>query len=161
MGPHGFCYFRQILLLAVLSTPVAAAGGDMKMAMPMADAAAHFKPTREAYTGDHQFLVKLLAVPSPIPFEKHFTLRFAVYDGHDTKKKLSDANLKVSAGMRHGMKQGFTHSMESAPKIAGKDGVFTVTGVYFHMMGAWTLEATVEEGGKQGVADFQLPCCGQ
>jgi len=158
---HDTLHFVRILLLAALAAPVVAAAGDVNMSMPMADAPAHFRPTREAYTDNHQFLVKLLAVPSPVPFEEYFTLRFAVYDGHDSTKKLSGAVLKVSAGMRHGMKQGYAHGMESAPKITGKDGVFTVSGMYFHMMGAWTLEASVEEGGKRGIAFFQLPCCGQ
>jgi hypothetical protein len=154
-------FVMQVLLLAFLATPAAAAAGDMKMPMPMTDTPADFKPTRSAYTQDHQFLVKLLSVPVPIPFQKYFVLTFAVYDGHNPGKKLSDADLAISAGMRHGMKHGFTHGMASAPRISTKDGVFTVSGMYFTMMGPWTLEVSVSRGGNRGVAYFQLPCCQQ
>ncbi|MGH7090304.1 MAG: hypothetical protein ACREFQ_15515 [Stellaceae bacterium] len=135
--------------------------GEMHMPMGMADKPAGFAPTKQAYTGNHQFLVKLLSVPTPIPFEKYFDLRFSVYDGKDPAKQLSDARLQVFAGMRHGLKQGFAHGMQSSPKVATKNGVFTVSGMFFHMTGSWTLRTTVKERGVTGIAYFQLPCCGQ
>lgn len=153
-----------IAVLCAAAAPAAlAASGDMNkpMSMPMPDKPVKFDATRQAYTGDHRFLVKLLSVPKPIPYEKYFDLRFAVYDGRDPSKPLSDAQLQVNAGMRHGLKQGMAHGMQSAPKVAEKDGAFDVSGMYFHMMGPWTVEAVVREGGKQGTATFQLPCCGQ
>jgi hypothetical protein len=158
---------RFLVIAAVLTALVvqalAADQGEMKtpMNMPMSDAPAHFKPTRSAYTEHHLFLVKLLAVPTPIPYEKYFTIRLGVYDGAAPHKKLSDAALEVYAGMRHGMKTGFAHGMNSSPKVATEDGVVNVSGMYFHMMGAWTLKATVKEGDKEDVAYFQLPCCGK
>jgi hypothetical protein len=114
-----------------------------------------------AYTGNHQFLVKITDLPNPIPYQKYFTLRFAVYDGHHPDKQLSDAHLTLFAGMRHGMKQGFAHGMQSTPKIGENAGAVTADGMYFHMMGKWTLKVAVKEGGKQGVAYFDLPCCGK
>lgn len=151
----------KVALALVLLAPAAAvaASGDMKMPMPMTDTPADFKPTRSAYTADHRFLVRLLSVPAPIPFQKYFTVTFGVYDGHDPGKKLSDVELTIAAGMRHGMQHGFKHGMASAPKISSKDGVFDVSGMYFTMMGPWTLEVTVSQGSKRGVAYFQLPCC--
>jgi hypothetical protein len=140
--------------------PVAVLAGD-QMPMSMSDAPAHFKPTLSIYTAKHEFLVKLTSLPSPIPYQKYFTLRFAIYDGHHPDKRLPDAKLALSAGMHHGMKHGFAHGMQSAPKIAGKDGTFTVDGMYFHMMGKWTLNVTVTQAGRHDVAYFDLPCCGK
>lgn len=160
--------YRAASLLAAIIFAVAANSslaeansvhsGGMKMAIP--EGPAHFAPTREAYTTNHLFLVKLTALPQPIPFEKYFTLRFAIYDGHHPTKHLADATLQVFAGMRHRLKHGFAHGMESAPEMAKKGGVITVSGMYFHMMGPWVLKTTVHDGGKAGVAYFRLPCCG-
>jgi hypothetical protein len=154
-----------VAVLAVVTAPLAAADegttNGMKMNMPMSDAPAHFKPTRSAYTAHHLFLVKLLAVPTPIPYEKYFTIRLGIYDGAAPHKKLSDAAVEIYAGMRHGMKTGFAHGMNSSPKVASDDGIVDVSGMYFHMMGAWTLKATVRQGGKEDVAYLQLPCCGK
>jgi hypothetical protein len=150
-------------MLAALAVPAVAADQDetkMPMNMPMSDAPAHFKPTRSAYTEHHQFLVRLLSVPAPIPYEKYFSIRLGVYDGAVPHKQLSDATIVIEAGMRHGMKTGFAHGMNSSPKVASERGIVSVSGMYFHMMGAWTLKATVTEGGKEDVAYFQLPCCG-
>jgi hypothetical protein len=154
-----------VAVLAVFTAPLAAADEGamtgMKMNMPMSDAPAHFKPTRSAYTAHHLFLVKLLAVPTPIPYEKFFTIRLGIYDGAAPHKKLSDAAVEIYAGMRHGMKTGFAHGMNSSPKVTSNDGIVDVSGMYFHMMGAWTLKATVQRGGKADVAYLQLPCCGK
>lgn len=100
-------------------------------------------------------------MPQPIPYEKYFELRFAVFDGQHPDKELKDAKLAVAAGMRHGLKTGFAHGMQSAPKLAETGGEFTLSGMYFHMMGPWVIEVKVEEGGKHGTADFRLPCCGR
>jgi hypothetical protein len=152
-------------VLALFAAPLAAAdegtSNGMKMNMPMSDAPAHFKPTRSAYTAHHLFLVKLLAVPTPIPYEKYFTIRLGIYDGAPPHKKLSDAAVEIYAGMRHGMKTGFAHGMNSSPKVTSDAGIVDVSGMYFHMMGAWTLKATVRQGGKDDVAYLQLPCCGK
>jgi len=154
-----------VAVLAVFTAPIAAADegatNGMKMNMPMSDAPAHFKPTHSAYSEHHLFLVKLLAVPLPIPYEKYFTIRLGVYDGAAPHKKLSDATVEIYAGMRHGMKTGFAHGMNSSPKVTSDDGIVDVSGMYFHMMGAWTLKATVKQGGKEDVAYLQLPCCGK
>jgi hypothetical protein len=133
-------------------------GMHMKMAMP--EEPAHFAPTRQAYTENRRFLVKLATLPQPIPYQKYFDLRFVVYDGRNPQKELTDAKLTVEAGMRHGLKHGFAHGMQSTPKLSEKDGEFTLSGMYFHMMGPWVIKLTVEEGGKQGTAYFRLPCCG-
>jgi hypothetical protein len=167
------CLIRSGILIAGLAAPLAAvaAGMDMpgsaaesghsKMAMPMADEPAHFEPTRAAYTTDHRFLVKLVSLPSPIPYEKYFTVKLAVYEGHEPHHKVTSARLAIFAGMRHGMKHGFAHGMQSSPKLAEHHGVVTVSGMYFHMMGPWVLKATVHEAGKSSVAYFKLPCCGR
>jgi hypothetical protein len=147
--------------LLAAAMPALAASGDMNMPMSMAEPPAVIEPTAQAWTAGHRFLVKLVAVPRPIPYEKYFDLRLAVFDGRDPAKRLTNATLQVDVGMRHGMTHGFAHGMQSAPKIAAKDGVFTVSGMYFHMMGPWTLRATVHRGGRTGTAEFQLPCCGQ
>jgi hypothetical protein len=152
-----------VAVLAVFTAPLAAADeGAMNGAkMPMSDAPAHFKPTRSVYTTHHLFLVKLLTVPTPIPYEKYFTIRLGIYDGAAPHKKLSDAAVEIYAGMRHGMKTGFAHGMNSTPKVTSDAGIVEVSGMYFHMMGAWTLKAMVRQGGKEDVAYLQLPCCGK
>ena len=106
--------------LLLLCSPALAAGqmSGHHMKMPMADKPAHFKPALSAYTAKHAFLVKLTGLPHPIPYQKYFTLRFAVFDGHHPDKRLARAKLKLFAGMRHGMKHGFAHGMQSAPKIS-------------------------------------------
>jgi hypothetical protein len=120
---------------------------------------AHFTPKRSAITTNHQFLIKLAKLPDPIPYQKYFTLGFTIYDGNDPTKQLKDAHLSLFAGMRHGMPHGFAHGMQSTPKIVDTNGTLTAEGMYFHMLGKWTLRTTVTEGGKQDVAYFDLPCC--
>jgi hypothetical protein len=146
--------------LAALAAPAAAAG-DMKMNMPMSDAPAHFKVARAVYTTDHRYLVKLVSLPSPIPYEKYFALRFKVYEGKAPHRQLTDARIGIEAGMRHGLKHGFAHGMDSAPKLASENGAVTVSGMYFHMMGPWVVKLTVDERGKPSTAYFKLPCCGK
>lgn len=146
-------------VLLATAVPAQAQSGAGKMKMPMSDKPAHFAPTRQAYTGDHRLLVKLLSVPKSIPFEKYFDLRFGVYDAKHPRERLQHAHFAIYAGMRHGLKHGFAHGMQSSPKVDAKNGVFTVKGMYFHMMGPWTLKTTVKEGKETGVAYFQLPCC--
>lgn len=162
---HAFApAFIAALFLALLSmaavTSAQAAMKQAAMKMEMSDTPAHFAPTKAAYSNGHAFLVRLLAVPKPIPFEKYFTVRFGVYDGHHPKHLLSNASLKLNAGMRHGLKHGFAHGMESSPKISDKGGVFTVSGMYFHMNGPWVLKMWVRDGAKHGIVYFKLPCCG-
>ena len=118
-------------------------------------------PAREAYTADHQLLVRLLSVPNPIPMEKYFSLRLAIYDGNDPRRQLQDVQLQVAAGMSHGMAQGFAHGMQSSPQIEIQNGIATVSGMFFHMAGEWTLQVTVHAGGHDGMASFNLPCCEQ
>jgi hypothetical protein len=122
---------------------------------------AHVAPARQAYTADRRFLVKLLSLPDPIPFEQYFALRLEVYDGRNPAQPLADARIQVLAGMAHGLGQGFAHGMQSSPQVATRAGVALVSGMYFHMTGAWTMEVTVHRGAEEGVASFQLPCCGQ
>ncbi len=116
-------------------------------------------PTAEAYTANRQFLVRLLAVPKPIPYEKYFSVAVGVYDANNPARHLSDLQLGVVAGMSHGLGQGFAHTMQSSPKIEVRDGVATVSGLYFHMKGSWTLEVTVRMRDEKSAAYFQLPCC--
>jgi hypothetical protein len=137
------------------------ASGLRGMEMPVPEGSANFEPTRQAFTPDHQFLVKLLSLPTPIPFEKYFQLRFAVYDGHEPTRQITGATMEVFAGMRHGLKHGFAHGMQSSPRVESKGGVFTVSGMYFHMRGHWVLKITVRKGPKKGTAYFHLPCCGR
>ena len=148
----------RIALFLVAVTPVSAGAQMSDMKMPMDAKSAQ---TRQAYTTNHEFLVRLVSVPSPIPYEKYFTVKLEVYDGGEPPVKMPDAQVSVVAGMRHGMKTGFAHGMQSAPKVAEKNGVVIVSGMYFHMQGPWTLQTTVKNGSKEGVAYLTLPCCGQ
>jgi hypothetical protein len=116
-------------------------------------------PTAEAYTTDRHFLVRLLSVPKPIPYEKYFSVAVEVYAANNPARRLSDVQLGVVAGMSHGLEQGFAHSMQSLPKIEVRDGVATISGLYFHMMGSWTMEVTVRMRDEESAAYFQLPCC--
>ena len=137
-----------------------AAVSSMLMATVMSDTPAHFNPKRSVYTTDHKFLVKLVKVPDPIPYQRYFVLRFAIYDGHDPNQLLQQARMTIFAGMRHGLKHSFAHGMQSSPKLVDQDGAMDVEGMYFHMQGKWTLRVTVTYGNEQGVAYFDLPCCG-
>jgi hypothetical protein len=133
--------------------------GDMKM--PMAEQPANFKPATQAYTTNHVFLVKVVTLPDPIPYEKHFAMTFSVYDGRHPDRRLPGAEVHVTAGMRHGQKTGFAHGMQSTPKVERKGGVDTVSGLYFHMLGTWTLQVDVQDGDERGTAYLDLPCCAQ
>ena len=156
---NGLIYrIRFGALLAAFAAPAFAAG---TMNMPMSDAPAHFKVVRAVYTTDHRFLVKLLSLPAPIPYQKYFRLRLAVFSARPPHAKLPHARVEIEAGMRHGLKHGFAHGMDSAPRLATRDGVTTVSGMYFHMMGPWVLKATVRAGGEPSTAYFRLPCCGK
>ncbi len=143
------------VLAAALAMPAITA-----TAMEMSGTPAHFSPTRTAYSADHAFLVKLLSVPKPILFEKYFSLKFAVYNGHHPGTPLPNASMRIFAGMRHGLKHGFAHGMQSSPKISSHNGVFTVQGMYFTMMGPWVLKMWVTDGSRHGIVYFKLPCCG-
>ena len=159
MRLRGAAFFVAAILLTA-AIPVSAqmnGMGGMKMS---SEKPVHFDPTREAYTTNNQFLVKLISVPNPIPYEKYFRVRFQVFDVKLPSRPLPHARVAVFAGMRHGMKNGFAHGMESSPKVSEHDGIFTVSGMYFHMMGPWTLQTTVHDRGKEGIAYFSLPCCG-
>jgi hypothetical protein len=136
-------------------------GMDMPMAMPMSQQPAQFAPTLEAYTEDHQYLIKLLALPKPIPLGTAFDLRFAVMDGKEPSRALSDVQLELFAGMRHGIEHSFIHSMETPPQVTEKDGGFAVSGMNFDMMGPWTVGVTVRREQEESTAYFQLPCCGK
>ena len=118
-------------------------------------------PAREAYTANHQLLVRLLSVPNPIPMGKYFSLRLAIYDGNDPRQQLPDVQVQVAAGMSHGMAQGFMHEMQSSPHIQIQNGIATVTGMFFHMTGEWTLQVTMHAAGHDGTVFFNLPCCEQ
>ena len=144
---------------AAATTQSASGMSGMEMSMP--EESANFQPTRQAFTTDHQFLVKLLSLPTPIPFEKYFQLRFAVYDGQNPTRQIQDATLLMFAGMRHGRKHGFAHGMQSSAQVEARDGVFVVSGMYFHMRGPWVLKITVQKGARKGIAYFRLPCCGR
>lgn len=157
---HTFATALIAGLFVALFSASAPTSAQAAMKMEMSDTPAHFAPTKAAYSSGHTFLVRLLALPKPIPFEKYFTVRFGVYDGHHPKHLLSHASLRLFAGMRHGLKHGFAHGMESSPKIRGKGGVFTVSGMYFHMNGPWVVKMWVRDGAKHGIVYFKLPCCG-
>lgn len=116
---------------------------------------------RESYTADHRFLIRLLSVPGAVHLQRYFTVRLAVYDGHDTQHRLSDVQLEVAAGMAHGMAEGFAHGMQSAPQVEMRDGVAIVSGLFFHMPGEWTMRVTVHHAGQEGTGSFLLPCCAQ
>ena len=88
--------------------------------MHMSDGPSQFKPTISAYTTNHEFLAKLIKRPDPIPYQKYFALRFAIYGGQHPDKMLPKARLKVAAGMPHGMAHGFAHGMQSSPKLTGR-----------------------------------------
>jgi len=148
-----------VLTISAAATPAPAQMTDMHMSMPMKPS--HFAMVHQEYTTNHQFLVKMMSVPSPIPYEKYFTVRLAVFDARNPSMRIPDAHVAIFAGMRHGMRTGFAHGMESAPKVTTHDGVTTISGMYFHMMGPWTLKTTVNADGRTGVAYFQMPCCAQ
>lgn len=156
-----FFIFTDFAIPTRTAAATMSASGMSGMEMPMPEKSANFAPTRQALTTNHQFLVKLVSIPTPIPFEKYFQLQFAVYDGQSPARQIKDATLGIFAGMRHGLKHGFAHGMESSPRIESKDGIFTVSGMYFHMRGPWVLKVTVREGAKKGTAYFRLPCCGR
>jgi hypothetical protein len=120
---------------------------------------ADFTPKLSAYTTNHKFLVKLTNVPDPIPYQKYFSLGFAIFDASDPTQPLQQAHLNLFAGMRHGLTHGFAHGMQSSPTLVDKGGMVTADGMYFHMLGKWTLRATVTDRGEQGIAYFDLPCC--
>ena len=118
-------------------------------------------PARAAYTADRQLLVRLVSVPNPIPMEKYFSLRLAIYAGNDPRQPLPDAQVQVAAGMSHGMAQGFAHEMQSSPHIEIRNGIATISGMFFHMTGEWTLQVRVHAAGHDGTVSFNLPCCEQ
>lgn len=161
--PHGVDLFVAASLLTIApawtqsNSPTLQSAA--RTAQPMSAEPAQSTPTAEAYTADRQFLVRLLSVPKPIPYEKYFSVAVGVYDANSPARRLSDVQLSVVAGMSHGLGQGFAHTMQSSPKIEIRDGVATVSGLYFHMTGSWTMEVTVRMRDEVSAAYFQLPCC--
>lgn len=153
----GFLGPLSAAVLALVALPAAAQMGGMQMSAPR-----HAPPpTRTAYTTNHQFLVKMVSVPRSVPYEKYFRVRMAVYDGNNPARRILRPRVTVAVGMRHGLKTGFMHGMESAPRVTESAGIVTISGLYFHMMGPWTIATTVRAAGKEGTAYFELPCCAQ
>jgi hypothetical protein len=152
-----------LMVVVLLAAPAAASdqGPQTKMKMKMPDMAAQVEPTREAYTENRKFLVKLLAAPDPIPYQRYFTIRLGIYDGAAPHGKLSDVSTAVVAGMRHGHESGFAHGMNSSPKVETKAGIVEADGMYFHMRGVWVVKVTVTQGSTEDVAYLRLPCCGK
>jgi hypothetical protein len=74
--------------------------GDRAAPRPLADDAAHFAPTLQAYTTDHRLPVKLLSVPTPIPFGKYFTIRLGVYDGQNLVQQRGAGGLATGGSGR-------------------------------------------------------------
>ena len=160
--PHSVELFIAASLLTIAPAWTQSNSAQLRSAYrtaPIAAQPVQAVPTVQAYTADRQFLVRLLSVPKPIPYEKYFSVAVGVYAANNPARHLSDVQLAVVAGMSHGLGQGFAHTMQSAPKIAVRDGVATVSGLYFHMMGSWTLEVTVRMRDEESAAYFQLPCC--
>lgn len=160
--PHSVDLFMAASLLTIAPAWTQSNSPSLQStgtARPMSAEPAQSTPTTEAYTADRQFLVRLLSVPKPIPYEKYFSVAVGVYAANDPARRLSDVQLGVVAGMSHGLGQGFAHTMQTAPKVAVRDGVATVSGLYFHMMGSWTMEVTVRMRDQESAAYFQLPCC--
>jgi len=135
-------------------------GSMGNMQMPPANEPGTFTPASQVYTTNHAFLVKVVDLPDPIPYQQHFSMRISVYDGKHADRLLRDATVHIKAGMRHSRPKGFAHGMQSTPTLARKDGVDTVSGLYFHMRGRWTLQLDVQHGAKKGTAYLDLPCCG-
>jgi hypothetical protein len=161
--PHSVDLFVAALLLTIAPAWTQSNSPGLqstRAARPMSAAAPAQSPsTTEAYTTDRQFLVRLLSVPKPIPYEKYFSVAVGVYAASDPARPLADVQLGVVAGMSHGLGQGFAHTMQASPQVAVRDGVATVSGLYFHMMGSWTMEVTVRMRDQESAAYFQLPCC--
>ncbi len=163
-------YLRNLLIIVIglfltaISAPNVFASETMPAAvhdLPMSKVPTEAIIENQAYTTNHLFLIKLLSIANPIPFEQYFDLQFAVLDGKNPTQRISDAKVKIFAGMRHGLKHGFAHGMQSSPQVLANGGVYSVSGMYFHMLGEWTLEITVTKNGQEGSAYFQLPCCKQ
>ena len=155
------CSGLVALVSLAAAAPVCSQSGPTAPYLVRETSAGGVSSAREAYTAEHRFLIRLLSAPSAIRLQQYFTLRLAVYDGHDTQRRLSDVGLEVAAGMAHGMAEGFMHGMQSAPQVEMHDGVATVSGLFFHMPGDWTVRVTVHHAGEAGTGSFQLACCAQ
>jgi hypothetical protein len=59
----------KISALFIVGSTFAASAQTNSMKMAMPEKPAHFAATRQAYTTNHDFLVKLVSVPNPIPFD--------------------------------------------------------------------------------------------
>jgi hypothetical protein len=156
--PHGVDLFIVASFLTIAPAWTQSNSPGMQSG-PISAEPVQSAPAAEAYTTDHQFLVRLLSVPKPIPYEKYFSVALEVYDASNPVRRLSDLQLGVVAGMSHGLEQGFAHTMQASPQVEVRDGVATVSGLYFHMMGAWTMEVTVRRRDEESAAYFQLSCC--
>ena len=159
--PHGVDLFIAASLLTIAPAWTQSNSPTLQSAARTAQSmsAEPATPTAEAYTADRQFLVRLLSVPKPIPYEKYFSVAVGVYDANNPARRLSDVQLTVVVGMSHGLGQSFAHTMQSSPKIEIRDGVATVSGLYFHMIGPWTMEVTVRMRDEESAAYLQLSCC--
>ena len=169
-------FYLFFSVIGALAVPVGAYAGD-SMSQPhlkgysenegmnhsphghMKKESSDFEPTREAFTENKDFLVKLVDLPDNIPLKSHFSMGFQVYDGRSPDKKLKDTKLEFSIGMRHGMNDKFAHGMNSEPEVISKPQLTLVNGVYFHMPGKWTIAVSVSEGERVGTAWFDIPCC--
>lgn len=158
----------RIILLSLFVTPATAAEHQhghsqhsMSASAVTKDAKGPSQAETVVYTTNKDFLVKLLDVPTPIPYGQHFSLKFGIYDGKNPNNPAIDTKVKINVGMRHGSMDHFAHGMDSSPKLSFNTGVLTVDGMYFTMKGTWTIELLIKQHEKQDTATFELPCCRQ
>ena len=103
---------------------------------------------RTAKTANGLYTLAYSPSPDPIPFSELFELDVSVKNASNAP--VTDANVSLKVTMpAHG------HGMQTSPQISSVgDGHYKVTGMKFHMHGAWELIFTVESGAGTDSVSF-------
>lgn len=105
---------------------------------PVAPRLAH-----EARSNGGRYLVRYSTDPSQPPLNDYFTIRAVVCEADHPERPAPGVTLRVDAGMPE-----HQHGMNTQPIVRpGKDGVFNVEGMLFHMSGRWELYFDITAGG--------------
>lgn len=98
------------------------------------------------------YMVRYRTVPDPIPNNEPFSIEVMVYDAGDTAETATDVSLVADAAMPQ-----HRHGMIRKPSVENHGGgAFTVTGMLFHMSGAWELYFDITRGAVTERAQFDI-----
>jgi hypothetical protein len=110
---------------------------SVRTAMAMQDKThAHLKPQLSTCTKNGNIFVKWTKTHGPIPYHKHLTSAFAIFDKNNASKHLKTPQMPLFIGMRDSIPHAFAYGMQSSPKLVRKNNItLDVDSMFFYAPG--------------------------